>query len=73
MKKICQICAKKSQNFIKLNKLRGKYNPSTKRKRHPNIQWTFVPAETKKKNYKEFAGKRILACTKCIKALSKTK
>jgi ribosomal protein L28 len=71
MKKECQICGKTSHNFKKLNKLRGKYNPSTKKRRYPNLQWTKVPLGTEKKNYKKFAGKRILACTKCIKALSK--
>lgn len=71
MAKECQICGKTSHNFTKLNKLRGKYNPSTKKRRYPNLQWTRVPVETKKKNFKIFAGKRIRACTKCIKTLSK--
>jgi ribosomal protein L28 len=73
MPKECQICGKKSQVFKNRIKLRGKYNPSTKRRRRPNLQWAKVPIGFKKPAYKEFVGKRILACTKCIKTLSKKK
>jgi len=52
-------------------KLISRYNPSIKTRKYPNLQWVTVPAETTKKKYKEFAGKRILACAKCIKALGK--
>jgi len=54
-------------------KLRGKFNPTTKKKQQPNLQWLLVPAEIKKDPYCEFAGKRVLACTKCIKTLAKKK
>ena len=40
-------------------KLRGKYNPTQKVRRYPNLQWT------------RLNGKRILACAKCIKAQAK--
>jgi len=73
MAKECQICHKKSHIFKKRIKLRGKYNPSTKKRRYPNLQWVRVPVGVKKQAFKEFAGKRILACTKCIKTLSKKK
>ncbi|XOA42878.1 MAG: large ribosomal subunit protein bL28 [Candidatus Nealsonbacteria bacterium] len=73
MAKQCQICGKTSQKFRKLVKLRGKYNPSTKKRRYPNLQWVRVPGGTKRKKFKSFAGKRILACTKCIKTLGKIK
>jgi ribosomal protein L28 len=56
-----------------LVKLRGKFNPTTKRKVRPNLQWVKIPIGIKKEPYKKFAGKRILACTKCIKALAKRK
>ena len=52
-------------------KLRGKYNPTVKRRKYPNLQWLAVPVDVKHKNYIAFAGKRILACAKCIKTLSK--
>jgi ribosomal protein L28 len=43
-----------------LKKLRGKYNPTVKKRKQPNLQWT-----------KLSSGKRVKACTKCIKAGSK--
>jgi ribosomal protein L28 len=43
-------------------KLRGKYNPTTKKRKYPNLQWVRLAN-----------GKRIKACTKCIKAMGKTK
>ena len=57
----------------KLVKLRGKYNPTSKKRKYPNLQWVFIPVGTKRKKFKAFTGKRIKACTKCIKSLSKIK
>ena len=71
--KRCAICAKKMNIAWRLVKLRGKYNPTIKRKQKPNLQWVRVPLGIKKQPFKQFAGKRILACTKCIKAISKRK
>ncbi len=71
--KTCKICAKKRNLARRLKKLRGKYNPTMKRKQKPNLQWVKVPIEIKKPIFKDFAGKRILACTKCIKTLAKRK
>lgn len=71
MAKECVICGKGSLTARKLNKLRGKYNPTPKKRRYPNLQWLLVPSDVKHKNYKEYAGKRVLACAKCIKTLSK--
>ena len=73
MAKKCIICGKKSILVWRLVKLRGKYNPVTKRRVKPNLQWVRIPVGIKSKHYKKFAGKRILACTKCIKALAKGK
>jgi ribosomal protein L28 len=73
MEKQCLICGKKSIMAWKLKKLRGKYNPTAKYRKHPNLQWVHVPIEIKKSYLKKFRGKRILACTKCIKSLSKRK
>ncbi|MBU2101391.1 hypothetical protein KKH05_01600 [Patescibacteria group bacterium] len=44
----------------KRNKLRGHYNPTPQQRKYPNLQ----------KSLNE-AGKRVLACTQCIKTLSK--
>ena len=65
MEKICTICGKKSGMSVTLVKLRGKYNPTQKTRRYPNLQWVRL---TSGKN----AGKRILACAKCIKRMAKT-
>jgi hypothetical protein len=58
--------------FGTLNKLRGKYNPGPKVRKQPNLQWLNIPQDTAKKKYKEFAGTRVKACAKCIKAFSKS-
>jgi len=80
MAKQCAICGKKRKVVWKRKKLRGKYNPTTKRIQKPNLQWVRVPVTNR--NEKGAAsgaprglasGKRILACAKCIKALSKRK
>jgi ribosomal protein L28 len=62
MSKQCAICGKKSLMAWKLTKLRGKYNPTIKRRKYPNLQWV-----------KLLSGKRVLACAKCIKAAGKKK
>lgn len=43
-------------------KLRGKYNPTGKKKKYPNLQLVTLSN-----------GKKVKACTKCIKTLSKVK
>jgi len=62
MARKCSICGKRGILAWRLSKLRGKYNPTVKRKQYPNLQWLKLPS-----------GKRILACTKCIKAMGKRK
>jgi len=61
MARKCAICGKTSQTAWRLKKLRGKYNPTVKKRKYSNLQWVRLPS-----------GKRVKACTKCIKALSKT-
>ena len=73
MAKFCQICKKRGMLVVKRKKLRGKYNPTIKRRKKPNLQWVLIPKEIEKKKFRKFAGKRILACTKCIKAMAKRK
>jgi len=62
MAKQCAVCGKKSIMVWELTKLRGKYNPTAKRRKYPNLQWVRL-----------LSGKRVLACTKCIKAIAKRK
>jgi len=64
--KVCSICGKKSEMGGYLVKLRGKFNPTKKKRRYPNLQWTRLPAQNNLSK-----GKRVLACAKCIKAFSK--
>jgi ribosomal protein L28 len=58
--KVCTICGKKSAMGVTLVKLRGKYNPTSKVRKYPNLQWV-----------KLASGKRVLACAKCIKRTAK--
>jgi ribosomal protein L28 len=60
MAKQCQICGKKAKISWRRIKLRGKFNPTTKRRQIPNLQWLKLPS-----------GKRILVCAKCKKLLTK--
>ncbi|MEK7578804.1 MAG: 50S ribosomal protein L28 [Patescibacteria group bacterium] len=62
MSKTCTICGKGSTLITPRNKLRGKYNPAPKKRKYPNLQWMAAPD-----------GKRIRACTKCIKTTAKPK
>jgi ribosomal protein L28 len=64
MEKICTICGKKSGMNWTLVKLRGKYNPTQKLRKYPNLQWVRLISG-------KDAGKRVLACAKCIKAMAK--
>ena len=73
MAKTCKICEKKSAMGRQYKKLISKYNPSQKERKYPNLQWVTIPSDVTKDSYKEFAGKRIMACAKCIKALAKDK
>lgn len=59
--KNCAICGKGSMLITPRNKLRGKYNPTAKKRKYPNLQWVLLASEKT----------RVKACAKCIKALSK--
>ncbi len=56
MTKTCPICEKGTIRARKRNLLRGKYNPTKRTKRYPNLQWAALPG-----------GKRVKICTSCIK------
>lgn len=58
----CEICGKTYTVKTIRKKLRGKYNPTSKQRKYPNLQWVRLSS-----------GKRVKACTKCIKTLSKNK
>ncbi len=61
MAKQCEICGKKSMMGGGYTKVMSKYNPIPKKRKYPNLQKTTLPN-----------GVKVLACTKCIKTLSKT-
>lgn len=60
MARKCYFCGKKYKIVNRRIKLRGKYNPTTKRKQKANLQW-----------FKLSSNKKVLACTKCIKRKTK--
>lgn len=60
--KTCEICGKGSIVRAARKKLRGKYNPTPKKRKYPNLQWTRLPN-----------GRRVLACAQCIKKISQGK
>jgi len=62
MSRRCAICGKKSMVAVTRKKLRGNYNPTSKKRKYPNLQWVRIAN-----------GKRVKACAKCIKTMSKTK
>jgi ribosomal protein L28 len=60
MKKECPLCGKGTIMARKRNLLRGKYNPTAKTRKYPNLQWSIMPDGTRGK-----------ICTSCIKKKSK--
>mgnify|MGYP001566592947 FL=1 len=56
MAKECFICKKGTIMARRRNLLRGKYNPTKKTRRYPNLQWASINS-----------GKREKVCTSCIK------
>ncbi|OGF52478.1 hypothetical protein A3I27_00895 [Candidatus Giovannonibacteria bacterium RIFCSPLOWO2_02_FULL_43_11b] len=62
MAKECPICKKGTQMGVKRVLLRGKYNPTKKTRKYPNLQWATLPARTG-----GTSGGRIKICTDCLK------
>ncbi|MBI4132055.1 MAG: 50S ribosomal protein L28 [Candidatus Sungbacteria bacterium] len=58
----CAICAKGSIIGGKRKLLRGHYNLTKTERKYPNLQWVRLTS-----------GKRVKACTECIKTLHKAK
>jgi len=56
----CEICKKKSMMGRQYKKLMSKYNPTPKKRKYPNLQKITLSN-----------GKKVLACTRCIKTLTK--
>ncbi|MEK7542588.1 MAG: hypothetical protein AAB524_02710 [Patescibacteria group bacterium] len=76
MAQVCAICGKTKNIAWRLVKLRGKYNPTIKHSQKPNLQWMRLPASRPASQRGEqggFSGKRVKACTKCIKAAAKAR
>lgn len=55
--KACAICDKTSKMGGKRNLLRGKYNPTPKKRKYPNLQYARIPGKTG----------RVLLCARCLK------
>jgi ribosomal protein L28 len=56
------MCKKAGVMVRTIKKLRGKFNPTINKRKHPNLQWVILPS-----------GKRVKACTRCIKSVGKKK
>ena len=62
MAKECLICKKGTQMGTTRVLLRGKYNPTKKTRKYPNLQWATLPARAG-----GTSGGRIKICTDCLK------
>ncbi len=73
MARVCAICGKKPASSVKRIKLRSRYNPTTKRKKIPNLhRITVTPSVAKKFPKLNLpAGKRIWVCSKCLRTITK--
>ena len=60
MARVCEICGKKPTTARKYRKTMSRYNPHPQKPKKPNLQWVTL-----------HSGKRVKACTKCIKKLAK--
>jgi ribosomal protein L28 len=60
MSRQCQMCGKGYIMSTTRKLLRGKYNPTSKKRKYPNLQWT-----------KDKSGKRVKVCTQCIRTIHK--
>ncbi len=56
----CPNCGKKPTTVTTRKLLRGIYNPTSRSRRYPNLQWATMD------------GRRRKICTDCIKTLNKT-
>jgi|YelNatPaOPRAMG01_1025707.scaffolds.fasta_scaffold05784_5 Ribosomal L28 family. len=60
MSQVCAICGKKYNTATTRVKTRSAYNPTSRHRQKPNLQW-----------YKTSEGKRIRVCSSCLKKLTK--
>jgi len=56
MAKVCALCGKKYQVATTRVKTRSAYNPTSRHRQQPNLQWYRLPN-----------GKRIKVCASCLK------
>ncbi|MBI2625802.1 50S ribosomal protein L28 [Candidatus Parcubacteria bacterium] len=61
MARVCTLCGKSPHMSVTRTLLRGKYNPTAKTRKYPNLQWVRIGS-----------GKRVKACTQCIKRMAVT-
>lgn len=70
MANICPICKTGSMMVTKRVLLRGKYNPTSRKRKYPNLQWVTLPQPiSKNKNI----IKRIKTCISCKKSIAQGK
>ena len=67
MAKECPLCGKGTIMGGKRNLLRGKYNPTPKKRKYPNLQWVRIPVSENRNEKGMPKGQRIKICTRCLK------
>lgn len=73
MPRQCRVCGKGGLLSTRLKKLRGEYNPTSKKRQKVNLQKVKVPKIVERKEYRPFAGKSVSMCSKCRKTMFKEK
>jgi len=69
----CAICGKGSIIRGKRKLLRGHYNPTSRSRKYPNLQWVRLPspAAQARGGQAKVQGVRKRICTNCLKSLHK--
>ena len=65
MARSCPLCGKTSIIMGTRVLLRGKYNPTKRSRKYPNLQWASLPKDGALRA--RFSKNRIKICTKCLR------
>ncbi|MBI2451368.1 MAG: hypothetical protein HYV52_03525 [Parcubacteria group bacterium] len=70
MANICPTCKKSSTMVTHRQLLRGKYNPTSRKRKYPNLQWVALPSAL---TIGKKTIKRIKTCSNCRKTIAQGK